>query len=668
MVDLETHLREHGAGVDSSWIPITADEVLASHERTGDLVVDVPAPVRQRRPWRTFAYACVAVLALFIPIWLVLVQSQPSDPVTPQTPSPSVPDGMVLFTNLEDGYELELPESWDEWSIWGPGVRRFGRDATDGIAPALAISVGDPDGSVTVCPIVTGCLAPVVLPSLQEIRTYLYDTLPLCRHLPAPDVQLGSEQARVVSSRTSNVCMGGPASMHVIYAIHDDRPVLLQFDSWTLRTPGGDELVAAIIDSFRFIEPSAPVVPPDEPVPPSGEELELFTNHENGYEVMLPDSWIGEDSGGEANLFLDYAGNPYPGVRRFGEAVDRDHPGGASGRPALTISVGGADGTVLVCHTSWCDEVVVGSLEELQEVLAETEGGCGSSVSGLLHFDTRIGDIGARAMLRGSSGGCFVAESPGFYYIYAIDEGRPVILAFDQVTAQFSAGNARDSQQILASFRLIEPDEPVVPSGEQLELFINVEDGYEILLPTSWIDMATGPDGSYYESEGLWAALEERGDDPLPGVRRFGVGLGNDRRPALTISVGRPDGTMVGCQSPVPTPCTEVHVPDLDAMREYLVETAVLCDRFSNADISVDGVPGRVTHPRGPGSGCISTNVGTYAVYTVHLGRPILLAFDYWTAVGNVTANVLGDREFVGLENLDEILASFRFLTETSGS
>jgi hypothetical protein len=389
-------------------------------------------------------------------------------------------------------------------------------------------------------------------------------------------------------------------------------------------------VVAAIIDSFRFIEPREPVVPPNEQLAP-------FTNSEDGYEVMLPDSWMGEDSGGEANLFLDYAGNPYPGVRRFGEAVDLDSPDGASGRPALTISGGGADGTVLVCHSSWCDEVVVGSLDELQEVLAETEGGCGSSVNGLLHSDTHLADLEARAMLRGSSGGCFVAESPGLYYIYAIDEGRPVILAFDQVTAQFSAGNARDSQQILASFRLIEPDEPVQPPEDPLELYTNAEDGYEVLLPAS---LALEVD-EIRNSVGV----------PVAGVREFGQAPQQDGFPlgvpwqALTISIGEPDGSVFICQ---PGPCAEVSVESVEELKEELVaKQSAGCpgSRFDHFEIQLGDQP--AFSMRKEKVGCMPFR-GLITVYMIHEGRPVVLTWDHLVA-------------------LPEVLTSFRFLTETSG-
>ena len=61
----------------------------------------------------------------------------------------------VLFSNSADGYEVRLPDDWEEVTMPrldgdpAVGVRRF-RDQ-DASVHALTISVGDPNGTVRVC-------------------------------------------------------------------------------------------------------------------------------------------------------------------------------------------------------------------------------------------------------------------------------------------------------------------------------------------------------------------------------------------------------------------------------------------------------------------------------------------------------------------------------------
>lgn len=221
------------------------------------------------------------------------------------------------------------------------------------------------------------------------------------------------------------------------------------------------------------------------------------------------------------------------------------------------------------------------------------------------------------------------------------------------------------------------PSTTIQSTSSELTLYTNHEDGYELLLPKRWVESTTGPDGGYFEAEGLWDWYLERGDTPYPGVRRFGFeqggGLSAHVYPALTISVGEPDGSVHSCQldltvndSFLRRECVEVVFTTLDDLGEHLISTTpepVTFWQEELSEFSLDGHPARIERPSTPEL-CLGCLRVFYHVYLIHEGRPVILTFDYWSVR---TPEWVPQVEGIG-QDFERILESFRFLPDPDSS
>jgi hypothetical protein len=390
--------------------------------------------------------------------------------------------------------------------------------------------------------------------------------------------------------------------------------------------------------------------------------LVLYTNLEDGYELLLPRSWVQTTTGPDGQYFeppglwgavAEQGSTPYPGVRRFGVGA------GNSLRPALTVSIGEPDGSVYGCYTptSHCEEVIFQSPEEITDALRASD-----TAACTRHDHSDVSLDGSPALVRsprGPGNNCSYPEiSPS--YVYTIRKGTPVILGFDSGSA-----SRRNIDEMIESFRFL--DQPGSISGDDLVLYSNEEDGYELLLPESWVAGATGPNGSYTEPSTLTESYE--------GVRRFGHAFSTESLPALTISIGEPDGSVTYCLGYYSLTCERASLDDIEEIKELLVTSQeVKCAGVNGLHGSViqwettlggepagamrlDSVHDVCRVSRGSGSMMFGGIRGSHhIVYTIHDGEPVILAFDRMTV-----------ETFAGIRReLPAILESFRFLERSS--
>lgn len=615
----------------------------AAPDRIAEAAIREVTTVGQERAWlaaiqASFSSAplawAAAVFALAVGIGVVIgpsfVTVEPSPTPEPSSsPSPSespvaVPPGMVLFTNETDGYELLIRSEWEPRELlrFGepcPGVTAFGF-APDLNYPAVTVSVGDTNGVVAVSS--TGGCHDVTATTLDELAEAI-DVTPMARASGSEvteDLTLGGEPARYEAFLSGLAYPFFPAFHHV-FAFHEGRPIVIAFDHWTFRTSLTFPLSITfnerlLIESFRFL---------DAPEPPSG--MVLYSNPADGYELLVPETW---DVGVEPDF-----GEPFPGVVRFGTALRGEFG-------ALTISVGTADGSVYICEGGLCHLKVVRSLDELREAVVSVPASIAAQYE--IHGQTELGGEAAEIETMRRNG--IVGGPPLFYSVYALHGSRPIVLTFDHYLIRFGRLSSELIHQMLGSLRFLDRPRPSpVVSQTGLVLYSNHEGGYEVLLPESWRDSAT--------------PISYRGGEPFPGVQKFGLAGNNDGYQALTISIGQPVGTVfAGCQAGY---CRRLTARTLDELQEVLVSTpSFLPDSWRDrrgarrGDLTLGGEPGRFEEAGIPRNQGHSVPWAMYHVFTIHNGRPVVLAFDLW----NLRFNRLGTNT---AEQFAEMVASFRF-------
>ncbi len=200
-----------------------------------------------------------------------------ASPVPTSTPVPTprpVPPfaRLVRYVDPDDGYELLMPKAWEQTATGeadvveskrGPGVRWFGYgwSVFGGGQPALSISIGATDGSLTLC---RSTCETVVVHTVDQLEKALVSS-------PASDASyetrgetmLGGKPARFEGAAvTLTTEASGRWAMYHVFTIHDKRPIVLAFAFWNVRwqtlgpadTTGGlspavfDEILA----SFRY--------------------------------------------------------------------------------------------------------------------------------------------------------------------------------------------------------------------------------------------------------------------------------------------------------------------------------------------------------------------------------------------------------------------------------
>jgi len=324
-----------------------------------------------------------------------------------------------------------------------------------------------------------------------------------------------------------------------------------------------------------------------------------------------------------------------PGVRVF-------RNDGVNSRIVLRIAFESPDGILNLCLDRCASFTGIDSLDQLSAALDSRS----------LGFDTPFGPLmpmqgvkivrgetflhGEPANTTRPDGTGLDGRGPGELYehVYAIHDGRAVVLSFD-----YGLVSEHQVLDIIPSFRFVDP----ISSEELgLELYSNGNDGYEVLIPAVWAD---DPAELVYDS-GSHAVT-------------FGSGRGAGTRgsPALTITMGQPNGTISLCGS-----CAATVVTTLDNLQELVVSNPTAMDLPPEKQVAINlgGEPGRSERAQISNS-CLGCPGAYYHVFTIHDGRPVVLAFDYWTVRFESMVVTPGNEvPFTG-QMLDAILESFRF-------
>jgi hypothetical protein len=169
-----------------------------------------------------------------------------STPVPTPRPVPSFAR-LVRYVDPDDGYELLMPEAWAQTATGeadaidskkGPGVRWFGYgwSVFGGGQPALSISIGAKDGSLTICR--TTCDA-VVVHTLDQLEKALVSS-------PASDASyetrgetmLGGIPARFEAAAvtfSSSSAASKRWATYNVFTIRNGRPIVVAFAFWNVR-------------------------------------------------------------------------------------------------------------------------------------------------------------------------------------------------------------------------------------------------------------------------------------------------------------------------------------------------------------------------------------------------------------------------------------------------
>lgn len=440
-----------------------ADGAHATPDRIAENALLEVATVPQDRNWlaafqSSFASAPVAwvagILALAIGIGLLVGTRLVGTPNPTPTPDP---DALVLQSVQDAGYELLIPASWPEVDSGFADSRMWaGPDGSLMVSYGTSIFDG---GEVTIC-----------APPLPDYNTcgaidYGYSVPVVPTDYTGPISQEGyldrcDGACPVDYSET--VLDGEPAGqdrliitnlqLTYVSTFHNYRPIILY---WSEPLATADlERVEAMRDSFAFLDGGTGVSPPAF-VDPT--ELVLYSNPDDGYEMLMPRFWR-ESAAALANP----DGDPYPGVQTFGD------DGAGHGTPGLTISVGAVDGSVPAnCRPTGltdstplpdpiCQALPATTVEQLGEELFSIPVEFEAAVpEGEEQGDLVLGGEAARyerPIITGNCLGC-----PGMLYNhYTIHGGRAVVLAFDYWDIEFERISPEYIDQMLASFRFLD--------------------------------------------------------------------------------------------------------------------------------------------------------------------------------------------------------------------
>jgi hypothetical protein len=291
--------------------------------------------------------ALLAALGLGIATQVGLIRLPPAPP-----PAPDARDArnFDLFSNPRDGYELLLPEGWEEIAVPrldgepAVGVRRF--RAPVGSVHALTISVGDPNGTVRICDLACSEVKGQVSLDILEETLVSSPVSAGWREIRVNRV-IGNEAARSERPNTGGVILDAehPTYYH-FFALHHGRPIVFAFDYWPIRRGAIDSAtVDQIVDSFRFLRPVSDAG--------ADESLAVYSYPEEGYEVTLPGNW-------EVRVPI-LNGEPVPGVRRFGSGVNTEG--------AMLIAIGDRNGSIRLCAPLCIEAVGLRSLDDLEGAL-----------------------------------------------------------------------------------------------------------------------------------------------------------------------------------------------------------------------------------------------------------------------------------------------------------
>ena len=391
--------------------------------------------------------AAVAALAIGLGLGIGprLVGTEPSQASPTQEPS-GPPSGSVLYTNNEDGYELTLPASWtprEMFSFDDPfGTMRFGAAYSFGSGSpfgALTVSIGSPDGTINVCaPMLCHQIVATTLDDLDDaVAGRAVGSGPMTE--TAVELTLDGEPARLERIEFGEgLILGGP-QFHHLFAFHEGRPIILSFDVYAYGI--GHEAVNDIawvyglIDGFHFLdEPTATV-------DPAPDQLLLYTNAVDGYELKLPNSW------GEGSFSTP---TRRAGITTFGRGD----------KVFLTVRVGDPNGVIYLCRRRAtamlprCSDTTIRALHEFAGVLTSAPEQAQMPLHDVteVQTDTILG--GEPGMIERFDAGAYLSGPPAYYHVFTIHDGRPVVLSFEGWAVR--RGEIPDLNAIVDSFRFLD--------------------------------------------------------------------------------------------------------------------------------------------------------------------------------------------------------------------
>lgn len=377
--------------------------------------------VRQRLFATALTFIVLIIVGLGIGIRTGLIRlptptvpPAPSQPAVVESPTPDpvgavvpLPDDSRTYRYADAGFEITLSDQFRLTS---------GSDPTTLTATSfgmrLFVTSGDAAGRVR------NCSAPA-LPweECREARPTDLDSLAvgirvaLMRGGPIPTIRqaattLNGRDAVLLEAVGMEPNARGGQAVTYIAAMRDGRPFILRFWSSSVLPIADVQNVAA---GFRFLSPLPPFAAGDPDL-----ALERYTNAEAGYSVLLPHRWI--------EAAHDATDSALPGST----AVVFE----AEGPDPLKISVG-TPGSM--------------TLGELEDILVSTPRFYSSNES----HDYRFLDRDLAGVETPAIGTNCLGCPQARIHVYAIHDGRPVVLAFDYWMIRFGSLGDRESRQII---------------------------------------------------------------------------------------------------------------------------------------------------------------------------------------------------------------------------
>ena len=611
--------------------PHVADGALAAIATTRQV-----GHARLGRPSRRVALAWAAVLVALSVVAASLAGGVVQDEEVPSpspTPAPSepltAPAGMVMFRDPDAGYQFLMPSTWAEvetrWT--DQGARRF-------VAPddtmSVTVSYGTTEGGGgeyvecepwpwTVAPLQARC-------DLDGIRYQIpFDREEMVAHLPdtlqpidggpltleqTPTTLDGATAFRLVRSLDAGAA--GARTATYVMSIHDYRPIVLFWDA--VSDEADPELVERMRASFRFLSG-----------PPAQDPMALvpFRDPAGRYELLVPAFWRPADAtqsedGGETLAFAGDADDYWP----------------------LRLHVGGPGGAYRTCATT-CRVVTVTSLTDLDDAIVASPNEIMARGPDT-HSETTLGGEPAHIESADFSGGQ-AWGAPTYYAVYAIHDGRAVVLMFDHWAIVMDILPRSVLDQIVASFRFLDDEAKAARASAlgDLARYTDPAGRYAVSLPATWTPRPVLDGGpTIKEADAI----------------QFGTAVDREYG-ALTISIGRPDGSIQLCEGSLGgaafTFCRDLVVDDLDTLAEavFVQPENTATRRVEEEEAVLGGEPARMERPTS--SQELFGPERFQVVYAIHDGIPVVLAFDHWT----IRAGKLSQ------ETLRQILESFEFLS-----
>ena len=312
--------------------------------------------------------------------------------IDPETPSEGAGDD-TTFTAPDGSFAIRLPVAWRADTGPDPAAMYFSFGPR-----TLSIRAGDDDGRIRTCDASAGpweVCDTITAVSFEQLAAGIGFIQATEHGVPSgtpvqTSTSLAGEPAEIQKLDAYEYPARGSEFVEYLAAMHEGRPFILRAWTSNSRSVG----IADLAVGFSFRQPGSPI----------SVTLEPYTNTDAGYSLLLPETWIA--------AIEEDADGALPGST---SVAFRD-PMAESGT-ALRITVG-EPGTT--------------TLDEVEDHL--TSAGCGRY--GELHEDRFLDGDAARIERPERGNNCL--GYPGFrYHVYAIHDGRPIVLGFDYWLFEF---------------------------------------------------------------------------------------------------------------------------------------------------------------------------------------------------------------------------------------